>query len=268
MAELETEIRHAFERHLGAMPARPDLRARIRAAVEVRSSRPQAWRVVAASTALLLVGAVIFYVLQARHNQPAPIVLPTPILQSPTPTSSATASASSTPQASPSSSPSATASPGVISDCPARVSNISGAYSFSCPAGWRYVNCERSPFINPFTWLVNPQGCSQSPHEPRMIVESVPGDHANDPASQGIYVGQLQSSRAVTVAGVGGTRRTYLVTADNLISPPKGTVQVLYTFVTGGLTYFADYDRYPGDPDLTAKFDQMVTASLRFSASG
>ena len=85
MAELETEIRHAFARRLAAMPARPDLRARISSAVEVRSSRPQALRVVAASAALLLVGAVTFVVLLARHTPPAPIIGPTPIEQSPTP---------------------------------------------------------------------------------------------------------------------------------------------------------------------------------------
>jgi hypothetical protein len=85
MAELETEIRHAFARSLAAMPARPDLRARITNAVDERSSRPQAMRVVAASAALLLVGAVTFVVLLARHIPPAPIIGPTPSGQSPTP---------------------------------------------------------------------------------------------------------------------------------------------------------------------------------------
>ncbi len=86
MAELETEIRHAFARRLAAMPARPDLRARISNAVEVQSSHPQVVWVVAASAALLLVGAVTFVVLLARHIPPAPIIGPTPIEQSSTPT--------------------------------------------------------------------------------------------------------------------------------------------------------------------------------------
>lgn len=79
------------------------------------------------------------------------------------------------------------------------------------------------------------------------------------------YPRERQSSTAVIVAGVAGTRRTYLVTADNLLPPPRGTVQVLYTFVTSGRTYFAQYDRYPGDGDLTADFDRMVTGSFKFS---
>jgi len=41
----------------------------------------------------------------------------------------------------------------------------------------------------------------------------------------------------------------------------------LYTFLTGGRTYFAIYDHFPDDADLTAAFDQMVTTSLSFSAS-
>jgi hypothetical protein len=85
MADLEAEIRRAFERRLAAMPPRPHLRARISDAV-ARGSRPQAWRVVAASAALLLVGAVTFSVLLARHGQPRPIVGPTPSAHaSPTP---------------------------------------------------------------------------------------------------------------------------------------------------------------------------------------
>jgi hypothetical protein len=100
-----------------------------------------------------------------------------------------------------------------------------------------------------------------------MMIVSEAGDHSADPEShQGLYVGDRQSSQAVTVAGVGGTRRTYLVTASAPLPPPKNTVQILYTFLTGGRTYFALYDRYPGEPDLTADFDRMVTASFQFSA--
>jgi hypothetical protein len=99
------------------------------------------------------------------------------------------------------------------------------------------------------------------------MIVSEAGDHSADPEShQGLYVGDRQSSQAVTVAGVGGTRRTYLVTASAPLPPPKNTVQILYTFLTGGRTYFALYDRYPGEPDLTADFDRMVTASFQFSA--
>jgi hypothetical protein len=79
-------------------------------------------------------------------------------------------------------------------------------------------------------------------------------------------MGQQQSSQTVTVAGVTGTRRTYLETADHPLPPPKGTFEVLYAFVTGGRTIFAFYARYPRDADLTTAFDQMVTATLKFSA--
>jgi hypothetical protein len=157
------------------------------------------------------------------------------------------------------------ASPGVIANCPARISNVSGAYSFSCPAGWKYVNCEQSPFIEPYSWLINPEGCRQEAYPARMMVWSRQGDQ---PFGVNSYLGQPQSSKPVTVSGVNGERRTYLVTADNLISPSKGTVQTEYRFLTGGRSYFALYDRYPGDTDLTAGFDQMVTTSLSFSASG
>jgi hypothetical protein len=101
-----------------------------------------------------------------------------------------------------------------------------------------------------------------------MLVRSQSGDHSTDPENpQMTYPRERQSSTAVVVAGVAGTRRTYLVTADNTpLPPPKGTVQVLYTFVISGRTYFAQYDRYPGDGDLTADFNRMVTGSFKFSA--
>jgi hypothetical protein len=104
MAQIETEIRQAFERHLATMPARPDLRPRIMEAVRQQRSRPAAWRVAAASAGLLLVGAVAFYALVARHGQPAPIISPTPTVQTPapsvaSPTPTATPTATPTPQA-------------------------------------------------------------------------------------------------------------------------------------------------------------------------
>jgi hypothetical protein len=68
LPELEAEIRHAFERRLAAMPARPDLRVSVSEAVGQQSSRPQIWRVAAASAGLLLVGAIAFYALVARHS--------------------------------------------------------------------------------------------------------------------------------------------------------------------------------------------------------
>ncbi len=181
------------------------------------------------------------------------------------PTASSAATAPPTRQTSPASSPSAVASPGVIANCPAKVRNVSGAYAFLCPDGWLYVNCEQSPFIMPYTWLINPGGCSQEGYGVRMMVWSQQGLHS---AAENTYLGQPQSSQSVIVAGVSGTRRMYLVTAANPLPPPKGTAQVIYTFLTGGRTYVALYDRYPGDRDLTADFDQMVTTGLRFSASG
>jgi hypothetical protein len=152
----------------------------------------------------------------------------------------------------------------VIATCPAHIRNISGIYSFSCPTGWSYINCEQTPFIEPYTWLINPEGCRQEQYNFRMMVWSRQGDHS---AGENTYLGQPQSSKPVIVAGVSGTRRIYLVTADNLISPAKGTVQVVYTFLAGGRSYFAMYNRYPGDADLTSGFDQMVTTSFTFSAS-
>jgi hypothetical protein len=101
MAEIETEIRNAFERRLAAMPARPDLRAQIGASVLERKAEPQLWRVVAGSAAVLLLGAVTFYVLLARHIPPAPIIGPTPIGQSPTPTASAITSPITSPTPTP-----------------------------------------------------------------------------------------------------------------------------------------------------------------------
>ena len=50
------------------------------------------------------------------------------------------------------------------------------------------------------------------------------------------------------------------------LPPPKDTVQVLYTFATGGRTYYLEYDRYPGDPDRASDFDRMVMETLAFSA--
>ena len=77
MADFETEIRDAFERRLAAVPPRPGLRARINHAVGVPSSRPRAWQVVAASAALLLVGAATFSVLLAR-GQRTHVISPNP----------------------------------------------------------------------------------------------------------------------------------------------------------------------------------------------
>jgi hypothetical protein len=58
-------------------------------------------QVLAASAAVLLVGLVTFYLLQMRHVQPAPIIGPTPSVQSPTP-SAAVQSPSPTPGQGPS----------------------------------------------------------------------------------------------------------------------------------------------------------------------
>jgi hypothetical protein len=100
-----------------------------------------------------------------------------------------------------------------------------------------------------------------------MLIESETGDHAADPENGvSIGVGQRQSSQSVVVSGVSGTRRTYLVMADQPLGSPKGTAEVLYTFVTGGHTYFALYDHYPAEADLTADFDRMITDSLKFSS--
>ena len=189
-----------------------------------------------------------------------------------TTTSPSTALPSASPSPSASSNPSPSPTPdvtaGTITTCPAAVRNISGAYSFLCPTGWNFANCEETTGSGAYTWLVNPSAiCLTEMYGARMLIVSEAGDHSADPENhQGLYVGERQSSQAVTVAGVGGTRRTYLVTASNPLPPPKNTVQVLYTLVTGGRTYFGLYNRYPGEPDLAADFDRMVTATFRFSA--
>ena len=96
---------------------------------------------------------------------------------------------------------------------------------------------------------------------------SATGDHSRDPDNQnGIYTGQLQTNRPVTVAGVTGMRKTYIVTANNPLPPPSGTSQVLYVFVSSGRTYWIDYDRYPGEADLASAFDAMVSNTFRFSS--
>jgi hypothetical protein len=89
MDNLENEIRQAFERRLAAVPPHPDLRARVREALARRSSHPQTWKVAAGSAAILLVGAVTFYALMARHLQPVPVVRPQGV-HSPTPTGTET----------------------------------------------------------------------------------------------------------------------------------------------------------------------------------
>jgi hypothetical protein len=165
-----------------------------------------------------------------------------------------------TPPASPSDAPLA-----VPATCPATVTNSRGAYSFRCPSDWTFLNCEAYTY----TWLINPvglaDGCLDEAYLARMMVWSIPGDYSGGPSNMGI-LGTQQSSRPATVAGIVGTRRTYLVTTDNPLGPPKGTIKVLYTFVTGGRTLFAFYAGYPGDLDLTSDFDRMITGTLKFSA--
>jgi hypothetical protein len=100
-----------------------------------------------------------------------------------------------------------------------------------------------------------------------MSVCSESGDLGSSPdVSDCEYLGETQSSQNVVVDGVRGTRSTYLVTKDLPLPPSRGTVQVRYVFVAGGRTYFLHYDRYPGDMDLTAGFDKMITGSFSFSA--
>jgi hypothetical protein len=155
-----------------------------------------------------------------------------------------------------------TPSPSAIADCPATVRNAAGHYSFTCPAGWKFINCEGSSFYSPYTWLVNPQQpCRQETYGARLFVISFAGAH--EPPG---YLGSLQSSQNVAVAGVAGTRKVYLVTASNPLPPPRDTVQILYTFARQGRIYYLENDRYPGDSDLTQDFDRMVTQTLTFLA--
>lgn len=182
---------------------------------------------------------------------------------SPSPTQSAQASSTrlaSPPRLSPTSTPGLA----IPANCPATVTNTTGTYSFQCRSDWRFLNCEAYAY----TWLINPyglsDGCLDEAYGARMMVWSVSGDHPGNP--ENMSLGELRSSQTATVAGVTGTRRTYLEAADHPLPPPKGTFEVLYTFVTGGRTYFAFYARYPGDADLTTGFDQMITGTLKFSA--
>jgi hypothetical protein len=152
--------------------------------------------------------------------------------------------------------------PAALADCPATVRNASGHYSFTCPAGWTFINCEGSSFYAPYTWLVNPQQpCRQETYGARLFVISFAGAH--EPPG---YLESLQSSQNVVVGGVAGTRKVYLVTVSNPLPPPKDAVQVLYTFANQGRIYYLGYDRYPGDQELTQDFDRMVTQTLTFSA--
>ena len=57
-----------------------------------------------------------------------------------------------------------------------------------------------------------------------------------------------------------------VINAKLPLPPPKGSIQVIYTFVVGGETHFAAYVRYPKDKDLTAAFDTMITKTLHLSA--
>jgi len=112
---------------------------------------------------------------------------------SPTENPSPTANASPTSPASPSSSPTAGASPGIVANCPATISNVSGAYSFACTTGWKYVNCEKTASTLPYTWLINPQGCLLEAYGLRMMVWSMLGDQSAAPENgQVAYVGQRQ----------------------------------------------------------------------------
>ena len=154
----------------------------------------------------------------------------------------------------------------VVAECPAIISNASGSYRFQCPAGWKYVNCESNDTHGAFTWLINPTGCTSEPNGPRMMVWAVPGEVSAETGASGMYVGTRKSSKNLVIDGIGGTRRTYVVTKSLPLPPPKGTIQVLYTFTIGGETHFALYNRYPKEPDLTAAFDRMITKTLRFSA--
>jgi hypothetical protein len=173
--------------------------------------------------------------------------------------SSAAPTSSPTPLASPSNARAA-----VPATCPATVRNSAGAYSFQCSSDWKFLNCEAYTY----TWLINPyglaDGCLDEAYGARMMVWSVSGDYTGGPSNMSL--GTQQSSRTATIAGIAGTRRTYLVTADSPLGPPNGTVETLYTFVTGGRTLFAFYARYPGDADLAADFDSMITGTLKFSA--
>jgi hypothetical protein len=183
----------------------------------------------------------------------------------PTATNPSSGSRLNSPASAPRTSSPSPTSPG-IAECPTTIRNVSGAYRFQCPAGWKYVNCESSATIGAFTWLINPGGCSPEPYGARMMVWGVPGEVSAESGASGMYVGTRKSSKNLVIDGISGTRRTYLVTKSLPLPPPKGTTQVVYTFVTGGETHFAQYNRYPKEPDLTAAFDLMITKTLRFSA--
>src|SRR5713101_4062612 len=118
---------------------------------------------------------------QRTDTTPSPAATPTVDLSSPSPTEGA---ASPTPP-----SPSSTATPGVA--CPARVTNISGKYTFQCPAGWHYLNCEGTTAYLPHTMLVNPDpSCNQEEYGVRAFAISFPG--ASGPPR---YLGTQQSTK-------------------------------------------------------------------------
>lgn len=192
--------------------------------------------------------AAIMVVVGACGSEPSGSV------PSPSPSPSPTA-------ASPSPTPSPALAQGTVAECPQRIENQSGKYGLICPQGWKVIDCGQTDLHGPYTWLINPAAeCRQQMSGVRAYVVSVQGDLG--PPS---YLGAQQQSKQVTVNSVAGTRSVHVVSADNALPPPKETVQVLYKFATGGRTFYALYDRYPGDPDRTAEFDRMVTETLKFA---
>ena len=140
-------------------------------------------------------------------------------------------------------------------DCPAVISSANGSYSFICPLGWKALHCEALAF----TWLLNPGNCRGEAYGARFLVLTRSGDHSQDPPGQnGLYTGEFQSSQSAKADGRSGTRSIFLVKGNKPLPPSDGTIQIQYIFFTGGRTYWIEYDRYPGDSDLTAAFDSGV----------
>lgn len=92
---------------------------------------------------------------------------------------------------------------GVLAECPQNIANSSGKYSFSCPVGWKVIDCAQTEFNSPYTWLINPaEQRRQEMAGVRALAISVEGDQP-PPA----YLGELRSSQSVTVDAVSGTVR-------------------------------------------------------------
>ena len=151
--------------------------------------------------------------------------------------------------------------------------NKTGHFSFDAPPSWAFLNCD--PVYNVGLAIragdtVHTLSCANEACYFSVLITSVSGDQTKDAPSK---VGCMQyvsgvTTKAVTIDGSAGNRIT-----DTFIGgsgqtggfgPDSGTQQVLYVVYNGSMTYYALYQRLPGQPDETAAFDVLM-ASFAFT---